>query len=201
MKIILVRHGETDWNKINKLQGGGSDIELNSTGISQAELTAHRLKDEKIDVIYSSPMKRALKTAEIIAKEHDMKIIIDKDLHERYYGDLEGTQHGKLSENMIKAFVNNEYEQRGIETVDKFHKRVSNFWKKAFEKHFGKTIVVVSHSSTSKMLLSVIQEIDFEEIRSTVIKKNASISIIEFDENKKIKYRLIGDHSHLDELI
>ena len=100
MKVMLIRHGETDWNKANKVQGGNTDLPLNENGIVQAEKTAERLKNEKIDEIYASPMKRALQTAEIIGKYHKIKIKSDKRLWERYYGDLEGTSYSQLMANV-----------------------------------------------------------------------------------------------------
>ena len=65
--ILLIRHGETDWNA-EKIFRGRADIELNESGIKQAELLAQYLADEKIVAVYSSPLKRALKTAEIIVR-------------------------------------------------------------------------------------------------------------------------------------
>lgn len=66
MKLFLTRHGQTDWNIAQKIQGR-TDIELNATGIRQAENTREKLLDETIDLIISSPLKRTKKTAEIIA--------------------------------------------------------------------------------------------------------------------------------------
>ena len=65
MKVYLIRHGETDWNSVRKLQGQ-TDIRLNDYGIELAKLTAEGLKDVDFDLIYSSPLIRAVETAEII---------------------------------------------------------------------------------------------------------------------------------------
>ncbi|MBI3572758.1 MAG: histidine phosphatase family protein [Candidatus Kerfeldbacteria bacterium] len=83
MKLILVRHGETDRNK-DKHHVHHGPISLNSTGEKQAEATAQRLKLEHIDVIYSSHMPRAVETAEVIARFHPQaERIIDDNLRER----------------------------------------------------------------------------------------------------------------------
>ena len=73
-KIILARHTETDWNQMRRIQGGGSNVPLNEKGLNQAELLAQRLKGEEIQAIYSSPLKRTLDTANIIAGYHNLEV-------------------------------------------------------------------------------------------------------------------------------
>lgn len=89
MRLLLTRHGQTDWNVLGKIQGQ-TDIELNEIGIKQAEATREKIANQKIDVIISSPQKRAKKTAEIIAKGRNIPIIIDKEIEERNFGKFEG---------------------------------------------------------------------------------------------------------------
>ncbi len=90
MKLYLVRHGQTDWN-IKKQSQGVADIELNSTGVAQAEELAEKIQRRglKFDFVYSSPLRRAKKTAEIITGGRT-DLIYDDRLVERDYGDLEG---------------------------------------------------------------------------------------------------------------
>jgi broad specificity phosphatase PhoE len=90
LKLILVRHGETHWNKDGLIQGGDSDIELNDTGLGQARRLATFLKNEPITAILSSPLRRAIATAEIIASQHQLSVEIDQGLKELKVGDLEG---------------------------------------------------------------------------------------------------------------
>ena len=89
MKLYLVRHGETEWNRLHRGQGR-TDIPLNDTGIKQAEELRDKLKDFDFDVCYSSPLSRAKQTAEIIVGSKS-KIIFDDRLMERSFGTLEGT--------------------------------------------------------------------------------------------------------------
>jgi len=88
-KIILVRHGETEWNK-EEIFRGHADIDLNETGLKQAQLLAKYLKNEKIGAIYSSPLKRAIKTAEAIAALHNLNVIPCQELIDFNYGSWEG---------------------------------------------------------------------------------------------------------------
>ena len=78
-KIILVRHGETVWNKDRRIHGGSMDIPLSEKGLIQAECLAKRLDSEKLKAIYSSHQKRALETAEVIARHKKLKINIETD--------------------------------------------------------------------------------------------------------------------------
>ena len=95
MQLILVRHGETLWNKEGRIQGT-SDIELSEAGIEQAQLLALSLKDQTICAIHASPLKRALKTAEIINEFHRKEIQINSDLMEMDQGDFEGFSFKEL---------------------------------------------------------------------------------------------------------
>jgi broad specificity phosphatase PhoE len=90
LKLILVRHGETYWNKDRRVQGGDSDIELNDTGLEQARNLAVFLKNEPITAIVSSPLRRAIATAQVIAGYHRLPVEIDEGLKELKVGDLEG---------------------------------------------------------------------------------------------------------------
>ena len=89
MKFYIVRHGQTNWNKKGKIQGK-TDIELNEEGIEQAKEVRKILEKYPIDVIVSSPLKRARKTAEIINETKKVPIIFDKGIEERGYGEFEG---------------------------------------------------------------------------------------------------------------
>jgi broad specificity phosphatase PhoE len=97
MRLILVRHGETDINKA-RLALGRADVELNEHGRWQAQRLAHSLKDEPIAAIYSSPLKRALATAEPIASSHGLEVQVDEGLIEMDIGEMEGLTFQQMSE-------------------------------------------------------------------------------------------------------
>ena len=87
MNIFVVRHGQTEWNVLKKMQGS-ADIELNEKGLSQAQDTADMLSSETFDVIFSSALKRAKQTAEIINNSRGLNIIFDDRLRERNFGEF-----------------------------------------------------------------------------------------------------------------
>ena len=143
MKILLTRHGQTDWNVLGKIQGI-TDIELNETGIKQAEKTREELLDCPIDVILSSPLKRAKKTAEIIGKGRDIPIIIEQGLKERCFGKFEGKTREEMDFNTIWNYkLNKQYED--AESVGELFDRVDGFLEQIKEKYKDKTVLLVTH--------------------------------------------------------
>jgi broad specificity phosphatase PhoE len=97
LKLILVRHGETYWNHERLVQGGDSDIELNDTGLEQARKLAAFLENEPVAAVLSSPLRRAVVTAEVIANHHQLPVEIDQGLRELKVGELEGMSVSDLS--------------------------------------------------------------------------------------------------------
>jgi broad specificity phosphatase PhoE len=97
MRLILVRHGETDTNKA-RLALGRADVELNEHGRWQAQRLALSLKDEPIGAVYSSPLKRALATAEPIAASHGLEVQVDGGLIEMDIGEMEALTFQQVSE-------------------------------------------------------------------------------------------------------
>jgi len=88
-RLLMVRHGDTELNSAERLWGR-TDVKLDALGFKQAARLCERLAEEKIDVIYSSSLKRALVTAETIAAKHQLKVISCTELREVDFGDLEG---------------------------------------------------------------------------------------------------------------
>lgn len=105
MKLFIFRHGETDSNKLGILQGITDNV-LNATGIKQAEVLRDKLAPEKLPLIYSSPLKRAHKTAEIVASANGSEIVVVKDLHEIMLGEFEGMEKSKFYEKFGGFFQN-----------------------------------------------------------------------------------------------
>ena len=92
-RIIIIRHGETDYNK-NKIFQGWDDVPLNKQGLMQAKKVANRLKEEAIDAFYSSDLSRALDTAKEIGKRISLQPTKDKRIRERNLGFFQGKKYG-----------------------------------------------------------------------------------------------------------
>lgn len=89
MKLYIIRHGETDWNKLKKVQGH-ADIPLNEYGRSLARQTAEGMKDIPLDLAYTSPLQRARETAEILLCGRNIPLLVEEDIKEINFGSYEG---------------------------------------------------------------------------------------------------------------
>ena len=184
MKLILVRHGETEANVKGLIQGGGSNFSLTKNGLEQAKKVSEFLKFEKIDIAYSSDLGRSLQTAKEILKNHKLKLIKTKELREVHAGELEGknTSRNKIFSPSFKA--------PGGESLLECMQRVSDFYDKVKQK--DKTLLFVSHGVTIATLLlyifkkKIIWE-EYDQCRPPV----AGITILEINE-KKIKKILLN---------
>ena len=96
-EIILARHGETEWN-VDEIFRGRADIDLNETGLKQAELLAEYLRNVNITAIYSSPLKRALNTSAAIARHHRLDVISSPGLIDINYGKWQGVTNREIQE-------------------------------------------------------------------------------------------------------
>lgn len=143
MRLLLTRHGQTDWNVQGKAQGR-TDTELNSTGIEQAKMLAEKIKNYNIDVIISSPLKRARKTAEIIATGRNIPILCDEDIIERSFGKYEGQ---KLKHDDFDAIKRSG--EIGVETDDEFLVRIKRFLERIKKEYKDKTVLIVTHKGTA----------------------------------------------------
>lgn len=139
--IYFVRHGQTDWN-VKGLYQGQTDIELNDTGVKQAEVIAAKLEHIKFDVVLASPLKRTKKTAQVI---HNGDIIYDERLLERRNGGLEGKKKNREEID----FTDPNETRFNIEQLQSFRKRISDFWNEVIDKYKGKNVLVISHAGVS----------------------------------------------------
>jgi broad specificity phosphatase PhoE len=157
LKLILVRHGETYWNDERRVQGGDSDIELNDTGLEQARKLATFLADEPVIAILSSPLQRAIATAEVIASNHQLPVEVDQGLRELKVGELEGMSVSNLS-TTFSQFLMQWWQDGGAvklpsgESLVELQQRAWKAVERLLERHKtnpghneGTTVVVVSH--------------------------------------------------------
>lgn len=155
--IILIRHGSTDWNIQYRFQGQ-SDIPLNEIGLQEANAISRRLKNENINTIYSSDLKRAQETAQIIARYHQDQIVLDPKLREIDFGDWEGLTYKDIQQrdpDRMAAWQSGKLNVSppGGESLNQLDKRVKSCSDKIKLVQTDESIVVVSHGGPLRVML------------------------------------------------
>lgn len=154
MNIIVVRHGQTDWNVRDLLQGR-TDIELNETGKLQAIETASNLKNINIDAIFVSPLKRTRRTAEEINRTKNLNMTIDERLIERGFGDYEG----KTCVDFKKYWdLQANISDNNVEPIKELFARTYSLLNEIWELYGNtdKTILLVTHNGTNLVITSIL---------------------------------------------
>ena len=162
-EILLVRHGETEWN-VEEIFRGRIDIELNETGLKQAELLAKYLREIKIDAVYSSPLTRALKTTDVIAHYHGLAVQIAPGLIDFDYGEWQGLSHQEVRNRyreLYAKWINHPHQVKMVagESLDEVRNRVMGVVETVIAKYEG-SVVLVSHRVVNKVLICALLGLD-----------------------------------------
>lgn len=185
MKLYIIRHGETSWNKEKKLQGQ-RDIMLNENGLRLAELTGEGMKNIEFDLVISSPLIRAKQTAELVMAGRQLPMITDKRIIEMSFGKWEGecvNNSEILPSDYKDKFYNDPLhcpKAPGGESFQDVLKRTADFYQslvhnKAYE---NAAILISTHGAASRCLLANFYE-DKEDIWRGGVPKNCSVCIVD----------------------
>lgn len=200
MNLYLVRHGETEWNRLKKFQGQ-LNSDLTDIGIEQAKALGKYLEKENIDFdfVYSSPQERAYNTAKLI--KEDFQIITDSRLMEMAFGKWEGMYVELIKEESAENFHNffnssDKYDHRPheAESFESLESRIRLFLDEIKEKYKGKNVLVVSHGVTLKVFVKIIKNQNLKEFSESGGIFNTSLSLISYDKKWDIKYLSKLDH-------
>lgn len=188
MKLYLIRHGETDWNKDLKIQGS-SDIELNEYGRKLAYVTREALGYIPFDAAYTSPLKRARETAEIIVGERNIPLYEDERIKEACFGSFEGATMAELKKRQdpfLKFFnAPKEFERiEGCETHEEIIARSSDFFRDMIlsNKKKYQHVAVFSHGAWIHSLLTYIYKRDIDEYWHAPRQENCGVTTIKITE-------------------
>jgi alpha-ribazole phosphatase len=159
MKLLLIRHGQTDWNIARRFQGQ-SNVPLNEVGRKQATALADRLSGQQIDIIYSSDLERAAETANITLQMSVCKpdLHLDRRLREINFGDWEGLSYNEIKEKYPEALLareNDVYKNAppNGETLEQLCTRVQSMLDELYAKHKDQTVLLVAHGGVLQILL------------------------------------------------
>lgn len=187
MRLIIVRHGESEWNRIHRYQGQ-LDAPLSDLGLRQAEALAERLKTEPLDHIYSSRLQRAARTAEAIAAHHrEVPFAYNEALLEIDHGEWQGKYADEITASYAEGLREwREHPTRsqmpGGESFSNVLKRTLDFREQLTALHRDQTILVSTHDVVVKILVADALGMNMDRINRIWV-TNASISVIEYGDD------------------
>lgn len=203
-RIVLIRHGETEWNRLERFQGR-TDVPLNQEGLEQAERLAQRLKEVPLTKIYTSPLIRARKTAEIVNNYHGVEIIPEEGLTEVDHGHWTGMFKSQVIETdgeRYKTWLTRPdtlVVPEGESLADVYRRSVRVI-EKIIESSVGETILVCSHDAVNKVLLCHFFGLELSNFWKFK-QGNGCINIIDVLDRSSFTIMLVNDTCHLGGII
>ncbi|HYC79824.1 MAG TPA: histidine phosphatase family protein [Candidatus Binatia bacterium] len=176
MELIFVRHGETEFNKHHQLMGQRIDAPLDEKGLEQAKEVIGKLPDD-FEIIYSSPLKRAAQTAEIIANHFSKAVEYNNNLKERDFGSLSGKTWHQIDEEVgahlseLDEQLKYDYTPYGGETAEQVRSRLNTFIEEVRSKHPDSKIVVVTHYGLINLMNQMFPHKEHHKLTNTSIHK------------------------------
>jgi probable phosphoglycerate mutase len=204
-EILLIRHGETDWNAERRLQGH-LDIPLNAEGVRQAMALGQALRGEALDAIFSSDLSRARQTAEAIAVGRTIAVQIEPGLRERCYGGFEGLRHEDICQQYPEAYAAWKAREvdarmppgeRAGETLREFAARAIGTVVGLAVAHKLRRIAMVSHGGVLECICREARGISWSQPRDFDI-RNASINRLHWN-GTSLRVLDWGDVAHLQQ--
>lgn len=201
IKILLVRHGETDWNLAGRFQGR-SDVPLNQKGVEQANALASALRGESLAAIYSSPLARAKETARLIqvfhasAPLHEDEGLVEMDLGE--FEGIEGPRWAEKHANFRQAWRDNPaaVTMPGGESLKEVQARAVAALERITHSYpLGSTLLVCSHNFVILTILCHALEIPLNRFRE--LKQGTGALNVLYMQGEKLQAEVVNDRSHL----
>ncbi len=200
-RLLVIRHGETDWNLGARIQGH-TDIPLNEHGRWQAERLARALSDEGLDAIYASDLQRARDTGQAVARATGLELRLDQGLRERNFGRLEGMTQNEVAlqwpeEGRRWRERDPSYGPEGGETLQSFYQRCIDTAERLARLHPGQSVALVAHGGVLDCFYRAANHIALQAPRAWTI-GNVSINRLLYSPEG---FSLLGwaDTRHLDE--
>ena len=199
-RLILIRHGETEWNETKRFQGV-SDIPLSARGMAQAQALARSLGNERLAAIYTSPLIRARQTAACLCRQHSCPLVVLEELKELNQGRLEGLTGEDLRRDFPDFFSDwlkepGETVLPGGESLRDLQRRVWTTIEGVVRKHPEETVAVVAHSFVILTILCQALDLPLQAFRR-FRQDPASKNILEFSE-RGFSLRCLNDTCHLN---
>jgi broad specificity phosphatase PhoE len=200
LELILIRHGETDWNR-EKVFRGWRNVRVNTTGIAQADATADALADKVFEAIYTSPLKRSVVTARRIAKPHGVDLRINEGFMDVNYGTWEGLTASKVEASYAPLYrkwleTPGKVKFPGGESMKKAWKRVNSALREVLWTHGTGTVVIVSHRIPLKMMTAYLLDKKLSDIGG-IRHDPCAVSVFEVQHKREYRTVVLNDSRHL----
>jgi phosphoserine phosphatase len=201
--ILLIRHGQTEWNRVERFRGR-VDVPLNDTGLRQAEATGRRVADMARPVaLYSSPLSRAVKTAEAIGKHVNLTVEIHPGLVDINYGDWHTLTPDEVRSQwpeMLETWYNQPHLAYipGGESLGEIRVRAMRTVNDLASRHTGQTIILVSHTVINRIILMCVMGIENERFWR-IKQEPCAINVFEV-EAREYTLVLLNDTCHLNNM-
>ena len=201
MNIYITRHGQTQWNKEGRMQGC-QNSDLTESGVYNAKKLGESLKHMNFDVIYCSPLGRAVDTAKHIRGNKDTEIVINEALKEMNFGVWEGMTYPEIKEIYPQQYENfwnkpQLFEAINGESFDELIHRVKNGLNELISKESYENILIVTHTCVIKAISLIVKDHSIEGFWDLPYINDTSLTVLEVID-KKMKFILEADVSHLD---
>jgi broad specificity phosphatase PhoE len=201
-RVFMVRHGATTVSAEDRF-AGESDVDLSDEGREQTHRLAERLRGEKIAAVFASPMGRTRETARILAEPHKLEVQLRDGLREISHGHWEQMTRREVEQKFPEEAAEWEkdpftFAPRGGESGLAVTARALPVLIDIVRENFGKTILVVSHKATIRLLLSSLLGFDPRRYRDNLDQKPAALNIVDFKETTRARLTLFNDTSHYE---
>jgi probable phosphoglycerate mutase len=201
-RVFLVRHGATALTAEDRF-AGSTDVPLSDDGRRQVASLAERLKGETLDAIYASPMARTMETACILGAPHALAPIAAPELREIDYGRWEGLSRTEVETRFQAEYAIWEEDPFTIAPADgesglNVLNRALPMMRQIVERHRHRSVMVISHKGTNRLLISSLLGFDIRGYRDRLDQSPAALNILDFMNEVRPRLRLFNDVSHYD---
>lgn len=201
-RIYLVRHGATDLTAEDRF-AGSSDVALSDEGRRQVACLAERLSGEQLDAVYASPLQRTMETARTLGGPHGLQPIAEPGLREIDYGHWEGLRRSEVEGAFGSEYAIWQEDPFTIAPLDgesgvNVLNRALPVMRGIVERHRHRSVLVVSHKGTNRLLISSLLGFDMRGYRDRLDQSPAALSILDFMSEVRARLRLFNDVSHYE---
>jgi broad specificity phosphatase PhoE len=202
LNIYITRHGETQWNSENRLQGW-KDSELTDNGKRNAVALGERLYQTEFNAVYSSPIERAVKTTKLICSDRIIPLRLEDGLKEINLGDWEGKVKEEIEQTSKQEFFNfwnaphlYNHEMHSGESFAALKSRVEHVINRIIADNKEGNILIVTHGVTIRAILSYLMNIPTEKWWEGPFIEGTSLTLAQYDEGT-FQVKMIGDTLHI----